>query len=1075
MKLHPLLAALLLAGAASAAPVTPYDLPVRLPAPMSSPPEHPAAPYTPTVMSLIDQLLPPGQPSREQLATAAALLTAADGSNPSCHNLANVAVQQITTPRIMPMCFSDGLGLNVLSGPNVGRSTAWPSLLALGASFDPQLANAMGQAIGREGRRLMVTGYLGPQLDTGVFVNWARGHHTPGEDPWLNGVIGAAHVNGLQGQGLMAQVKHYAGYNGTADSHQADISDQAMHEMLLPPYEAPLREAGAASVMCSYQLFKVDSPHVPASVNTLIQPSPYGRQQVPSWPLGEAHYACEHPYSLTYILRHLWGSKAFVGADYAAVHSASALQQGLDREDPTAYYLGASDPANIPDDGGQERRLNPTGATCADANGKALACEAPGAVRIAGIPGPGCPDTGCGVANAVANGTLPLALFKQSLARVLYQLERFGMLGCDNRAADCANPGGVDGDRSGKAPLPEGASSGAPQLGTRNGNAAISMQVAEQGAVLLKNTARAGDAGRMALPIEAGDLAGGVAVSGGGAEYLVSNPNNEGAVGFAERNAINPLQQLMALSGSRQAFVYTPANGATGQAIPSALLSSGDAAPGAARSGLARWSGAARDALQADGIDAELDFTSGGARGQLQGGKVYRWSGWVLIPAADRYILRVQHSAALADADVSLAFDGADKTLAVAESFYHGQFYGLKPVAVAATNAGYVEAGLRNRQCALPPGAGPGMAVPIFGTDVGAAGASADLPCESALTPGWRRISLTLDASKLAAGTSLSVRLAWSRADGDIADAAAAARGKSLALVFVHDEGRAVITPGPVKETPVSGLHAQQVALIRAVAEANPNTVVVLNTGTPVIVRDWIDLPNVRAVLNMWQPGQEGGTATARLLLGQANPGGHTTITWPRHATDTIHGYEQAAALYPGDTPGRHPERLNGGPGDHSRMTQGIYSGYRYYDKLDIPVEFPFGYGLSYTRFSYADLKLARRKDGGVEVSFTLTNIGKREGAAVPQVYVGAGPQTPGVQQALRALRGFQRVVLKAGERRRVTIALDPRSFQHWSTAHQQWRTLGGKRTIWVGEADAPQYLPLSATVSPAATAAQRR
>jgi beta-glucosidase len=145
--------------------------------------------------------------------------------------------------------------------------------------------------------------------------------------------------------------------------------------------------------------------------------------------------------------------------------------------------------------------------------------------------------------------------------------------------------------------------------------------------------------------------------------------------------------------------------------------------------------------------------------------------------------------------------------------------------------------------------------------------------------------------------------------------------------------------------------------------------------------------------------------------------------------------------------------------------SQGIYSGYRYYDNLGVPVQFPFGYGLSYTNFKFSALKLAPNEDGTVSVTFTVTNTGRMAGAAVPQVYVGPGPAVDGVQQAVRSLRGFDRVYLEPGQAKALTISLDQRSFQYWGEPRQQWVTNFGSRTIFVGEADAPAFLPLSATL----------
>jgi beta-glucosidase len=1037
-------------------PAVPYSLPVALPTVKASPPEDPAAPYTTTVVSLIKQLEPHSPPTLAELVNASRLLTTQggtynhpEGSNPICHNLANVNQDVITTPRIMPLCFSDGLGINVDSGPNIGKTTGLPSMLMLASSFDRQLANAMGQVEGREGRNLMVTGLLGPQADTDVFINWGRGHHTPGEDPFLNGVISAAQINGIQSQGLMSQVKHYAVYYGAGGSF-TDVQDQALHEMLLTPYEIALKEGDASSVMCSYQKFRDGSTYLDKKIDSLIPPSPFAGGSTQAWPLNEVHFACENPLLLNYVLRGLWGSKVFVASDYGAVHSSNGFLQGDDREDPTETYFAGQNPEGI--DGNNNLGLDSTSTTCADATGKRVACGEAGAVRVSGIPGPGCPTTGCSVANAVANGTIPLPVFNQALARVLYQKERFGFLGCDNTAADCKNPGGIGSDRTGLTPLADGPATGSPELGTTNGDAAISEKVAEEGAILLKND-------KQALPITADDLRGGIAVSGPGADYLVANPNNEGAMGFADRNAINPLQQLQALSGVPSAFTYTPANAPTGQPAPCNVLGGlpSSAAqppniPGTtcdARSGLQRSSGSAIGSLFNERIDKTVDYSSLSPAGQLAGGKLYRWDGWIYVPVKDAYVFRVQHSTALADAKVSFTLDNSRKTLIDARSFYQGQYYGSMDVFVSPTNAGYLEKGLRNRQCAVPQQKRGRVPQPM-------------VSCGEYPSVGWHRVTLTVDSTGLPANSKISLRFAISRVDGDIDDAAAAAEGKALALVFVDDQGRNTVPDKPA----ISSLGPTDVRLIKAVAAKNPNTVVVLNTGTPAVVKEWIDDPNVKAVLNMWHSGQEGGTATARLLLGQANPSGHVTVTWPRENTDTVATYNQLRGLYPGDMAGIHLERVNGEGENPSIETQGIYSGYRYYDNLGVRVQFPFGYGLSYTTFKFSALKVEPKTDGTVVVTFTVTNSGRVAGAAVPQVYVGPGRAVDGIQQALRSLRGFDRVYLEPAQNRQVTINLDHRSFQYWSESSQRWVTNYGNRTIYVGDADELSLLPLSATVS---------
>ena len=1035
-------------------PSLPYSVPVALPAPRQSPPQDPAAPYTPTVVSLIKQLEPHNPPTTTELTAAAALLSThggtyahPEGSNPTCHNLANVNVKINTTPRVMPMCFSDGLGINVDSGPNIGRTTGLPSMLTLAATFDPDLANAMGQVEGREGRNLMVTGLLGPQTDTDVFINWQRGHHTSGEDPFLNGVMSAAQINGIQGQGLMSQVKHYAVYFGAGGSF-TDVQDQALHEMLLPPYELALKDGGASSIMCSYQKFRDASPYLNKEVDTLSRASPFPGTSTRSWRLNEAHFACENPLLLTYVLRDLWASEAFVASDYGAVHSANGFIQGDDREDPSETYFAGENPEGV--EGTTDLGLDTTSSTCADAIGNSISCTASEAVHTAGIPGPGCPAKGCSVVNAVANGTIPLSVFNQALARVLYQEERFGFLGCDNTNTNCANPGGMGSDRSGRAPLLDGPTIGPPELGTKNGDAAIAERIAEEGAVLLKNVGEA-------LPISADDLKKGIAISGPGAEYLVANPNNEGAAGFRDRNAVNPLQQLRTLSEEPSAFTYTPANSPTGQPIPCNVLSS-DPSSGAppsvsprmecdAHSGLQRSSGPTLDGLAKDGIDRIVDYTSASSTGQLSSGKVYRWDGWIYVPVRDSYVFRIQHSVEISEKNVRFTLDSSTKTLVDSSSFYQGSWYGSMAVPVSLTNAGYIEEGLRNRQCALREEGKGRPSRPIVW-------------CEESPAVGWHKIALTVDATGLSESSGLSVRFAVSRTNSDIEDAAADAKGKALALVFVDDQGRDTVPGAPA----ISSLSEAQIRLIKAVAAKNSNTVVVLNTGTAVIVKEWIDDPNVKGVLNMWQTGQEGGTATARLLLGQANPSGHVTITWPKDNTDTIEGYNQPRGLYPGDTAGSHPERV-GGSDSPSIESEGIFSGYRYYDNLGLPVRFPFGYGLSYTTFRFSGLGLESRDDGTVAVSFTARNSGRSAGAVVPQVYVGPGPAIDGVQQAVRSLRGFERIYLEPGQAKQMTILLDRRSFQYWNESGQKWITNYGKRTIFVGDADTLGSLTLSAEI----------
>ena len=324
-------------------------------------------------------------------------------------------------------------------------------------------------------------------------------------------------------------------------------------------------------------------------------------------------------------------------------------------------------------------------------------------------------------------------------------------------------------------------------------------------------------------------------------------------------------------------------------------------------------------------------------------------------------------------------------------------------------------------------------------------------PCSP--TVGWHAVRITLDASAIA--TPVSFRFAFSRVAGDQADAAAAAAGKSKALVFVNTGSGTSNTAASPAGTPYDGhtisavtaMSAANVDLINAVAAANPNTIVVINNDNPVDT-SWIG--SAKAVLDMWFAGQEGGTSTARILLGLANPSGHTALTWPANRTDTIWGYnEPADALYPGSTAGQHLERLNGNAGcggtgnpgslacpaaGGTNESEGIYTGYRYFDKLGITPRFPFGWGLSYTSFAFSNLKVAPTTDGGQDVTFTLKNTGSVAGADAVQVYVGPPSDAPaGIQFAVRSLAQFDRVELQPGQSKTVTLHVPARQLSYWS------------------------------------------
>src|SRR5690349_20537214 len=277
---------------AAAADVPPYQFPVVLPAAKTSPAVDAAAPYTPVVLDLIHQLEPDSPPTRAELANASKLLH--DGPNGSCHNVGPVSAPTGTNPSIAPICWTDAQGVLNTSGPNARGSTAPTTLMALGSTFDRGLGNAWGQTEGTESRAFMVTGMFGPQTDLDRLPNWGRNLTSTGEDPYLSHELVAAQINGMQGSGAMSQMKHFAVYNGQNQNINTDISDQALHEYYLTPYEGGFLDGKAAATMCSYQIFRDTSTHLPATVSSLTQASPFqaGALIPPTWNLGESHFSC---------------------------------------------------------------------------------------------------------------------------------------------------------------------------------------------------------------------------------------------------------------------------------------------------------------------------------------------------------------------------------------------------------------------------------------------------------------------------------------------------------------------------------------------------------------------------------------------------------------------------------------------------------------------------------------------------------------------------------------------------------------------------------------------------------------
>jgi beta-glucosidase len=223
------------------------------------------------------------------------------------------------------------------------------------------------------------------------------------------------------------------------------------------------------------------------------------------------------------------------------------------------------------------------------------------------------------------------------------------------------------------------------------------------------------------------------------------------------------------------------------------------------------------------------------------------------------------------------------------------------------------------------------------------------------------------------------------------------------------------------------GLHEGQNELIARIAELNAKTAVILVSGSPVEM-PWVS--QVPAILQMWYAGMEGGHAIADVLLGKINPSGKLPITFPRVLEDSpAHALDDY------------------GP-DVCSYKEGIFVGYRWFDAKRIEPLFPFGHGLSYTKFDLAELEVERGA-AGVSVSLSISNVGERAGAEVVQVYV--GQVCCSVARPVRELKGFAKVFLEPSESRRISVHLSERAFAFWSVQTGDWKVETGEFVIEVG------------------------
>lgn len=881
----------------------------------------------------------------------------------------------------------------------------------LASTWDEEMAYAYGKISGSENKAIGGNMQLGIQIDVTRNPYFGRAKDQMGEDPYLLSDLAAAEAKGIQDENVIAVLKHYAAFAQDANpstNTNVEVSEQALHELYLPAFEAAIKEGGAAGIMSSYNMIN-------------------------------GTFASSNEYLQLDVLREMWGFEGFNVTDWGG-NDGFTLNKGTDIEMPN---------------------VNSNSQENAEAK--------------------------------IEAGEITQQTIDDAVHHVLYAYGTAGYLGLIQLDAD----GNVLEEEGRTEPIKlEGSEERLAQV--REENSALAREIAEEGGVLLKNEDNV-------LPLNTEDDKT-VAVVGLNGMNLISGIGGERSYGTISKMT-SPYEALKEIVGEDKVEGQVAID-MIGEAIPAEhlYLTEDGEENGVARTyGIAGNEGSSADvqgqmkmfgsqeATPMEGheigedtgiVDAMIDFTTGTIDGKAnktyksegadegtataftkESGAVYTWTTWLQAPEDGTYTLMVDGIGGSVAGDIVIS---EETTLS----------YG-----VANINQG-TQWPSDSKIC----------------TETGMSIVSNEAELEAG-----KRYKVTVTAQASLEEKDLQVRLAWitpSQKTTDYENALTAAENNDTVVVFAYKQNGA---PADTVEESTLALDAQQEQLILDVAErAHENgnkVVVVLNNDTAVTMGNWID--QVDGLLEMYYPGQEGGIATAKLLTGEVNPSGKLAYAIPKEDTDTMVTISQEAldaqdqetqgAAYTDEDyekevkMGRYAslEEAKEAMGEYrtnhtADYSEGIYTGYRWYDENEIEPQYDFGYGLSYTTFEYSDMIVEASTEDtdtvGYDVTFTVTNTGDVAGTEIAQVYLGEVEVPEGVQMAKYQLCGYERVEdLQPKESRTITVHVDERSLSYWNTdaelteredgTKDKWTVANGTRTIYVGAASDDLILQEDITV----------
>ncbi len=883
-----------------------------------------------------------------------------------------------------------------------------PQEQMLAATWDEKMAEMYGEAVGNENLAIGGCMMLSAQLDIQRQPQFQRTKDQMGEDSYLLSSLADDMVNGMTKNGGIAVLKHYGAFAQNASpgtNTNVEVSEQALHETYLAGFESAVKTGDSIGVMSSYN--KLSGTW--ASASTLLQED---------------------------ILHKMWGFDGFTITDWGGNHEYT-LDKGTDIEMPSLS------------NNSQEKTQAKVDA------GEMTQEEADAQVD-------------------------------KSVKRILTAYAKGGYLTLVQ-----VDENGYAKEEAGRTKLISPGTDNQALADLYDSSNETAEKVAEEGGVLLKNE-------KNTLPLDtSGDKS--VAVVGVNGMTLIPGIGGERSYGSI-RAMTSPYEALTDILGKNkvegQAY-----NDKVGTIIPTENLyttAAGD------EHGAVRTYGTGQSAETGGNyqgqfvsnsvpktqmgdhvigefckVDATIDFnTNSKTYKNAEAGNAfdcttnpaYTWTTYLQAPENGEYSIILQSI-------------GAKAAMSIYELDEEGN---PTEKAIGSGSGASVNQGTQYYGGVIPSETGENLSTATVTLEAGKR----------------YMIGIASENAGEVSGKDMQVGLAWvtpSQRQANIDNAIAAAENNDTVVIFAYAQ---VSDPANTREETTLKLDDYQQQMILDVAKAahkkNHKVAVVLNNDSAVVMEDWIN--QVDAILEMYYPGQRGGAATAKLLTGKVNPSGKLAYTIPKKDTDTLITYSDEAwdrfekeneteensakqrdvaaqdensggfpgGGFPGGGfPGGGFPGFGGGKANTTYFDEGINTGYKWYDEMNIEPQYEFGYGLSYTTFEYGDMtvveKAADGEKAGYDVTFTVTNTGDVAGSEVAQVYLGKAQVPEGIQTSKYALAGYQKVKdIQPGETRTVTVHISERSLSYWNSnqttlninsdgTQDKWTLATGTRTIYVG------------------------